>query len=451
MSKYIAVDIGASSGRLIVGDLATSIELDEISRFTIEVLTVNERLRLNINKLIKDITDAIDKAQEKYDDIASIGIDTWAVDFICLDENNEMVDLPMFYRDQTFVDELEEYSKSNDLYELFSKTGIQIQPFNTFFQLRALDKNYDVNKVKKILLLPDYINFVLTGEYNLEYTNATATQCFEYESFTNISEYKELFADISSSRKLGLLKPEFTKKNSIEVINVASHDTASAHVAIPRCDEETVFISSGTWSLLGYNVDKPIANEAAFKYNFSNEGSYDGTYRFQKNIMGLWMIVNYAKEVGESDFAKLNVLAKESTCDSLVKVNDMRFMNPESMKEEIFKYCEEAGSETPKEIKDYARIIYRSLADEYNKTIGEIEQIINKEIKNIVIVGGGAKAEFLNEQIKDFTNKEIIQFPYECSAVGNIIVQAIEKGEFSNLEEAHDYIRKNLKMKIVGE
>lgn len=451
MSKYIAVDIGASSGRLIVGDIDSKLNLDEISRFTIEVLTKEGKLRLNINKLIDDITQAIVKAQEKYDDIVSIGIDTWAVDFACLDENNELVDLPMFYRDKTFIDELESYSKTNDLYELFSKTGIQIQPFNTFFQLRALDKNYDITRVKKILLLPDYINFVLTGEMNLEYTNATATQVFDFENFSNISEHKELFASINSSRKLGTLKSEYTKANKISVVNVASHDTASAHVAIPKTDEKTVFISSGTWSLLGYNVNRPIASKSAFKYNFSNEGSYDKTYRFQKNIMGLWMIVNFAKEVEDMDFAKLNVEARGSENDTIVNVNDMRFLNPQSMSKEIEKYCEDHNLEKPTSKADYARIIYRSLASEYNNTINEIQEVTGKVIENIVIVGGGAKAEFLNEEIKKFTNKKVIQFPHECSALGNIIVQAIENNQFKNLQEAHEYIKENLKMKVVGE
>lgn len=451
MSKYIAVDIGASSGRLIVGDIDSKLNLDEISRFTIEVLTKEGKLRLNINKLIDDITQAIVKAQEKYDDIVSIGIDTWAVDFACLDENNELVDLPMFYRDKTFIDELESYSKTNDLYELFSKTGIQIQPFNTFFQLRALDKNYDITRVKKILLLPDYINFVLTGEMNLEYTNATATQVFDFENFSNISEHKELFASINSSRKLGTLKSEYTKANKISVVNVASHDTASAHVAIPKTDEKTVFISSGTWSLLGYNVNRPIASKSAFKYNFSNEGSYDKTYRFQKNIMGLWMIVNFAKEVEDMDFAKLNVEARGSENDTIVNVNDMRFLNPQSMSKEIEKYCEDYNLEKPTSKADYARIIYRSLASEYNNTINEIQEVTNKQIENIVIVGGGARAEFLNEEIKKFTNKKVIQFPHECSALGNIIVQAIENSQFKNLQEAHEYIKENLKMKVVGE
>lgn len=450
MSKYIAIDIGASSGRAIVGDLETNVSLEEINRFTIEILKENQD-RLDLNKLISDILKSVEIATSKYDDIKSIGIDTWAVDSVALDSDGNPVELPMFYRDSSFVRELSEYGAANNLYDVYSKTGIQIQPFNTFFQMNKLEENYDVSKIDSMLLLPDYISYVLCGTKNLEFTNATATQCLDAKTSEVINENFKLFPKLNDERHLGNLKAEYSNGQDIEVIAVASHDTASAHAAIPNVDENTVFISSGTWTLLGINVETPVTSYDAFEANFSNEGSYNKTYRFQKNIMGLWMIVNIAKENGITDFAKLADDSSKATCQTLIDVNDGRFMNPAKMTDEVVNYCQDHGLDVPTTLVDITRVVYRSLALACKNAIEEIENILSREVKKVVIVGGGAKAQFLNEEIMNFSKKDIYAFPYECSALGNILVQAVETGKFNSIDEAQSFVGEHLEFKKIGE
>lgn len=450
MSKYIAIDIGASSGRAIVADLTNKLVLDEINRFTIDIIK-SEDERLNLSKLVKDIETSIQLATMKYPDIKSIGIDTWAVDTVAIDSMGEPIANPMFYRDQSFVDSLNEYSSENDLYDLYSKTGIQIQPFNTFFQMRKAVLNYDINEVDKFLMLPDYLAFKLCGTKSLEFTNATTTQSFDLETGQMFCQHSEKFEQLIENRLLGYLKPEYANGQQIEVVSVATHDTASAILAIPNLETGDAFLSSGTWSLLGTHVENPISNKKAYEYNYSNEGNYDRSYRFQKNIMGLWVIVSYAKENGLTDFAELNILARQSTIDSIIDINDQTFMNPQSMTVAIIEYCKMTHQPIPDTVGDFARVIYRSLAKSYKTAIDELEDASGIAINSLTIVGGGAKAEFLNEEINKELSQTIKLFPYECSALGNILVQAVETGQFKDLKAAHKYVAEQLKVYILGE
>lgn len=445
MSKYIAIDIGASSGRAIVATLDDELVLDEVSRFTIEIERAGQE-RLNLEKLEQDIEQSIENALNKYKDIKSIGIDTWAVDTVAVGKDGRPVCNPMFYRDQSFVHSLREYEKENDLFELYKQTGIQIQPFNTLFQMEVANVNYDLSTVETFLMLPDYLAYKLCGTKTLEFTNATTTQSFDLKNGKMICNHKEKFPEIGHKRNLGKLKSEYSNGQDIDVISVATHDTASAILAIPYLDNKDAFLSSGTWSLLGKHVKTPITNQEAFNYNYSNEGNYDHTYRFQKNIMGLWVIVSYAKENNLSDFALLNKLASESSIESIIDINNNIFMNPPDMTEAIKEYCLMSNQAIPKQVGDYARVIYRSLAKSYKQAIAELESASGEKVDSLTIVGGGAKAQFLNEEINKELSQEIRLFPYECSALGNIIVQAIETGQFKELKDAHDYISKNLKI-----
>lgn len=450
MSKYIAIDIGASSGRCIVGDLGDKLDLVEIKRFTIDIVK-SEQERLNLEKLESDILSSIKLALDKYDDIKSIGIDTWAVDTVALDRNGIKLTNPMFYRDLSFVKSLNDYSNDNDLFHLYEKTGIQIQPFNTFFQMRVANTNYDIANVSKFLMLPDYLAYMLCDVMSLEFTNATTTQAINLQSGEFECAYHDKFMKINDKRILGKLKSKYAKGYDIDVVSVATHDTASAILAIPHLGENDAFLSSGTWSLLGKHVKTPITNKKAYDFNYSNEGNYDRTYRFQKNIMGLWVIVSYAKENDLSDFAELNILARESECDSLIDINDQTFMNPSSMSIAIIEYCKLTNQAIPNTVGDFARIIYRSLAHSYKVAIKELEVASGTSIDSLTIVGGGAKAEFLNQEINKELKQTIKLFPYECSALGNILVQAIEMGQFENLKQAHDYVANNLEIKILGD
>lgn len=450
MSKYIAIDIGASSGRAIVADLSSDLLLEEINRFTIDIIK-SEDERLNLDKLMRDIETSIQIALSSYDDIVSIGIDTWAVDSVGIDKKGVPVSNPMFYRDQSFVESLNEYSSESDLYELYNRTGIQIQPFNTFFQMRVADDNFDMTNIDSFLMLPDYIAFKLCGTKSLEFTNATTTQSFDLKNGEMFCKHSDKFEPIATTRLLGKLKEEYANGLDIEVISVATHDTASAILAIPNIKPGDAFLSSGTWSLLGTHVNTPITNQKAFEYNYSNEGNYDCTYRFQKNIMGLWVIVSYAKENGLTDFAELNILARQSKIQSVIDINDQTFMNPSSMTVAIIEYCKLTRQQIPDTVGDFARVIYRSLAQSYKTAIAELEDASGIQINSLTIVGGGAKAMFLNEEINKQLTQTIKLFPYECSALGNILVQAIETGQFKDLSDAHKYVADNLKIYQVGE
>lgn len=450
MSKYIAIDIGATSGRAIVADLSDKLVLEEINRFTIDIIKAEDE-RLNLSKLVSDIETSIKIAVDKYHDIKSIGIDTWAVDTVALDNDGKPVDNPMFYRDKSFGQALNEYASEYDLYDLYSRTGIQIQPFNTFFQMQKARSNYNLEQIAGFLMLPDYLGYKLCGTKSFEFTNATTTQMLDLDTGKIVCEHSEKFELITTDRLLGKLKTEYANGQEIEVVSVATHDTASAILAIPNLNQGDSFLSSGTWSLLGTHVKTPITNQKAFEYNYSNEGNYDRTYRFQKNIMGLWVVVSYAKENGLTNFAELNTLARQSKIDSIIDINHQIFMNPTNMTAAIIEYCKMTNQIVPGTVGDFARVIYRSLAKSYKQAIEELEEASGIAINSLTIVGGGAKAEFLNEQINLELTQTIILFPYECSALGNVLVQAIEMGQFKNLKAAHEYVAANLKVYKLGE
>ncbi len=450
MSKYIAVDIGASSGRIIVFDFSNGIVMTEISRFSIEIVDKGQK-RLNLSKLVCDIEQGIKKATSNFSNIVGIGVDTWGVDFVCLDKNDEVLVDPMFYRDKSFINALNKYKHDNNLYNLYQKTGIQIQAFNTYFQFESLKENYSIYEIEKCLLLPDYLNFILCGEFNTEYCNLTSTQCLDLHTKQMLHEKAKYFPATKDSRVLGKLNKELANEQDILVISVASHDTASAHIAIPKLDSNTAFLSSGTWSLLGIEVDVPIVNQNSYKYNFTNEGCYNQKYRFQKNIMGLWMIINVAREIKVKDYDLLSEMAEKSTCNTIINVNNQCFFNPDSMTEAICNYIANNQLEKPKNNNDLVRIVYRSLANSYENTLREIESIINIKITELIIVGGGAKARFMNKELSKMSNRKIKTFPYECSALGNALVQAIETGYFQDLSQAHQHVEDYLEIKMIGE
>lgn len=422
---------------MVFGD---KFEILEQNRFTTEVTTINNKQRINIKKLQTDIKEGIEIAINNHPSVTSIGIDTWAVDFAAIDFNGKLVDDPMFYRDQTFVDELKNYdqSKPNALRDLYMETGLQIQSFNTMFQLRVLEKNYDVSKISTLLMLPDYLNYFLTNVKNTEQTNFSTTQLFKLNgSVTN--EKAKLFSSTLSSRKLA-------KYKGLDVISVASHDTASAYASIPIMDNNSAFLSSGTWSLLGISVKDKIITEKGFLANFSNELNYDGTYRFQKNILGMWVINNLMKEFNIFDYVEIEKMVLDSKFNVIIDINNERFFNPKSMSKEIVTYCIENNLEIPISNGDIFRAAYNSLASLYQKTIEEIEEISNKKINKLVIVGGGAKSKILNSLISEKMEREIYIIPKECTIIGNALVQAIITGKFTDLQDGHDYLKEKINL-----
>ncbi|MDD3402609.1 MAG: rhamnulokinase [Hespellia sp.] len=452
MSKYyLAVDIGASSGRHILGSVENGrIVLEEIYRFENGMDKADGHLCWDTERLFREIKAGIAKCKEIGKIPESMGIDTWAVDYVLLDQNDQVLGHSYGYRDSRTKGMDEEVYKIIPLAELYGRAGIQKQIFNTIYQLMAvkMQEPENMQKAKTLLMLPDYFQFLLTGNKVSEYTNATSGQLvdpktndWDYELIERLGFKKEMFVPLSTP---GTIVGSFTKEIEAEVgfsCNVvlpATHDTASAVMSVPTLCDECLYISSGTWSLMGIENKEVIATKESMAANFTNEGGYDYRFRFLKNIMGLWMIQSVRHELDDAySFAQLCELAEEvKTFPSRVDVNDDCFLAPANMTEEIKDYCRRTKQQVPETIGEIATVIYQSLAESYAETVKEIEQISGKKFEAIHIVGGGSNAAYLNELTAEKSGLTVYAGPGEATAIGNLTAQMIKAGEFHNLQEA---------------
>jgi rhamnulokinase len=457
----LAVDIGASSGRLIAGYLRDGqMVLDEVHRFKNTMIQKNNYFCWDIEKLFAEIKKGIKKAKTEGFEPESIGIDTWAVDFVLLDENDELLTDAVAYRDSRTDGMMKEVFSIISKERLYMETGIQFQKFNTIYQLYYLRKNFPeiIEKAKTFLMIPDYLNFLLTGKKVNEYTNATTTQLmnaftkrWDHELLNQLGINEEIFPEIMLPKSsLGYLKPELIEEFGLdmEVILPATHDTGSAVFAVPSLNE-TIFISSGTWSLIGVENSFPISVTKALDYNFANEGGVDYRFRFLKNIMGLWMIQevkrNYDDQYSFAEFA--DMANGENDFHSIVNVDDDRFLKPENMVKEIQLYCKETDQRVPETPSEIAKCVFDSLAESYQNAIAEIEEIYEKKFLTINVIGGGSKNEMLNQLIADTTGKEVIAGPSEATAIGNIAAQLISLGQIDDIEEARTIIKDSFELK----
>ena len=431
MKYYLAIDIGASSGRHIIGYMDNGeLKLEEIYRFKNGPVSFNNHLIWDIDYLFDEVKEGIKIAIEKYKDIVSMSIDTWAVDYVLL-ENDKTIYPVYAYRDDRTDLSVKEVSKIMKYEDMYKITGCQFQKFNTVFQLYRDKMEGRLDKATDFLMIPEYLIYRLTGKKVKEITNASTTGIYDY----NKKEYSDVIID-----KLGLKKSlfkevigsyetvgYFTKeiedevKGNILVKLCATHDTGSAVEGI-KLKDNSIYISSGTWSLLGVKRDELLISDESFKYNYSNE--LGPTYvRLQKNIMGLWITQNLKKELNKG-FVELADMAEESTYNELFNVNDDRFFSPTNTKDSIIGYFKEKNMELPKNDKDIIRSTYRSLAYSYKEAIDELETITNNKYDYLYIVGGGAQNKFLNKCIMEFIkNKEIIILPIEATSIGNLHVQ----------------------------
>lgn len=462
MTKYsIAVDIGASSGRLILGNIESGLlNLKEIHRFENKIEKKNGFFCWNIEKLFTEIKKGLRKCREMGIEPDSIGIDTWAVDFVLLDENDKRLTDAVSYRDPRTDGMMEEVFKLIPKEELYRETGIQFQKFNTIYQLYSIKKNHPdiLAKAKTFLMIPDYLNFLLTGKKANEYTNATSTQIlngftkeWDEQILDRLGFPKEIFQEIKLPKTvLGNLRKELAEELGFDmrVVLPATHDTGSAIISVPEQDE-TIYISSGTWSLMGVENESPLSTSEALAYNFTNEGGIDYRFRFLKNIMGLWMIQevkrNFNDEYSFADFVRL---AQEATdFQTIINVNDDRFLKPSNMIEEIRKYCAEKNQPIPQTPGEIAKCIYESLAQSYKETAKEIERILGKRFEKINVIGGGCQNEFLNQLIAEHTGKEVVAGPVEATAIGNITAQFMALGEIKDIGEARAIIKHSFDVK----
>ena len=452
MSPYfLAVDIGASSGRHMLGHLEKGrLVLEEIYRFENGMKQTKEGLCWDIPALFQEIKTGIRRCGELGKIPVSMGIDTWAVDYVLLDEQDQILGDTFGYRDSRTAGMDEEVYRLIPEKELYQRTGIQKQIFNTVFQLMAVKKAHPeyLEQARTFLMLPDYFHFLLTGEKRSEYTNATSTQLVNAETkdwddevISRLGYPREMFLPLSQpGTQVGVFTKEIEKEVgfSCQVVLPATHDTASAVMAVPCQEDNCLYINSGTWSLMGTENKKAICTEESRQKNFTNEGGYDFRYRYLKNIMGLWMIQSVRhEEKDQYSFAQLCEMADEcSDFPSRVFVNAQEFLAPESMTEAVRQYCEKSGQRVPETTGELAAVIYQSLAKCYGETVQEIEQLTGEHYDTIHIVGGGANADYLNRLTASQSGRQVLAGPSEATAIGNLMAQMIGKGEFAGLMQA---------------
>ncbi|HBC97552.1 MAG TPA: rhamnulokinase [Clostridium sp.] len=462
MDYYLGIDIGASSGRHILGHMENGkLKIEEIYRFENGISKINDEYCWNIEKLFNEVKRGIKKCREIGKIPKTIGIDTWGVDFVLLDEKDKLIGNAVSYRDDRTEGIMEKAFEKMPKDILYLHTGIQFQRFNTLYQLLAVKEKHNdyLDRTRTFLMIPDYLNFLLTGKKTAEYTNASTTQLvnsFDKTWDSNILDTfgidKDIFQKIRLPKtRLGRLKSELADEFGFDadVILVASHDTGSAFIASVCNDDESIFLSSGTWSLIGVENSFPICVPQAMNYNFTNEGGIDYRYRFLKNIMGLWIIQEVRKNLNNRySFEEIaNMAGEHMNFKSIINVDDDRFLKPQNMIQEIKKYCSETSQDIPQNLGEIAFCVFNSLARSYKASVESLEEIFEKKFKKINIFGGGCKNEFLNELVAKVTGKTVIAGPSEATAIGNISAQLLSTGVCKGISEVRKLIRKSFNIR----
>lgn len=463
----LAFDFGASSGRLILSKFEEGkIGLEEIHRFTNEPVRIGKNFYWDTFRLYHELKTGLKKAAAKKIKITSMAIDTWGVDYGFIDKEGNLIGNPINYRDDRTIGVIDEVDKIVPLKEVYESTGIQFMNFNTIFQFYADKKmRSDIyEKADKFLMIPDLFNYFLTGKMYNEYTNASTGQ---------LLDAKKRFWDFDLIKKLGLrtdlfcemIKPgtivgdfidEVVKETGLEgvkVIAVGSHDTASAVAGTPFEEENAAFLSCGTWSLLGMEIDEPVLTKESYQFNYTNEGGVEGKIRLLKNINGLWIMQNlrrnwceFEAEVSFPDIIKASREAKRQ--DFIIDPNDQRFTAPYNMMKEVIAYCEEHGQGTPQGLGEIAMAIYNGLTHEYKTTVANLEVISGKTIPCINMVGGGIQDQLLCELTANATGKKVVAGPIEGSVLGNVVMQLKAINAINSLEEGRKIIKASFEQKV---
>lgn len=459
---YLAVDIGASSGRHMLASMKDGkMQLEEVYRFPNGMDNKNGTLCWDVERLITEIKNGLRKCKEIGKIPVSMGIDTWGVDYVLLDKDDNILGDTVGYRDsrtEGMDEKVYEVIPQDDLY---ARTGIQKQIFNTIYQLMAVKQSHPeyLEQAETILMIPDYFNFLLTGVKKNEYTEATTGQLispktndWDYELIDMLGYNSKMFLPVSMpGTVVGYFTEEVQKEVGFNctVVLPATHDTGSAVLAVPTNDDDAVYISSGTWSLMGIERKEADCSMESMKANFTNEGGYDHRFRYLKNIMGLWMIQSVKKEFTEDlSFAEICEMASKETISSIVDCNDDCFLAPKSMIEAVQKFCRDTNQQVPETVGEISSVIYNSLAKCYGDTVEEIEAITGKKYSTIYVVGGGSNAGYLNELTAKYTGRKVSAGPSEATAIGNIIVQMLHDGVFASLPEARTCVKESFDVKM---
>ncbi|MFB5192142.1 rhamnulokinase [Alicyclobacillus fastidiosus] len=463
MQNLLAVDLGASSGRVMRAAFnGDTLSLQEVRRFQNKPLYINNRMHWNIYSIFQEIKEGILDAVSSHGAIRSLAIDSWAVDFGLVDSNGHLLDLPRHYRDARNGKAMENVVSQVGKSRLFGRTGIQLQPFNTLYQLYAMKQENEnlLEAADTLLLIPDLLNFLLTGEKYAEFSNATTTQFLNAES----REWDhELLSQLQLPSRLlptivkpgtgaGLLKDDELLRTqllgALEVIHTTSHDTASAVVSVPSQSENYAYISSGTWSLVGTVVPKPIINEKTAAFNFTNEGGL-GNYRLLKNVMGLWLVQETQRtfqSLGEPyDIERLVHRARlASPFRFMFDPDDSRLLQPGDIPETIRQICRETGQRLPDNSGSLIRGIFESLALKYRYALDQLELITGERYDAIHIIGGGSQNQLLSQFTANATNRPVIVGPVEASAMGNVLVQLLALGEVGSTSQMSELVQRSV-------
>lgn len=462
MDYYLAIDIGASSGRHILGCINNGrIELEEIYRFDNNVIEKNGHICWDIDDLYRHILEGL-KAVKAHGVVPkTMGIDTWGVDFVFLDKDGELIGDAVSYRDARTEGVPAELEKRLSFEALYQRTGIQKIDFNSVYQLYAIQKENPelLKQAETLLMIPDYFHYLLTGRIRNEYTAASTTALldakkkdWDFELIDLLGYPKRLFGPITMP---GTVIGRFTEevKNYVgfdcDVCLPASHDTGSAYIAVPAADDTSVYISSGTWSLLGVEMDEPCITKEGMAANFTNEGGYEGKFRYLQNIMGLWMIQSVRRNTGKKySYAELEDMAREhSGYTETVNVNERIFIAPDNMLDAINEVLAREGKPLPQSLGETVHCIYVSLAESYAKAIKKLEKITGTAYTGVNIVGGGSKDGYLNELTAKATGLPVIAGPTEGTAIGNLLVQMISGGEFADIKAARASVAETFEVK----
>lgn len=451
----VAVDLGASSGRVMLASYEPgqqTLALREIHRFTNSLKKVDGFDCWDIDSLEAEIRCGLVKVCEQGILIDSIGIDTWGVDYVLLDKQGQRVGLPVSYRDARTQGLMRHAEEQMGRAEIYRRSGIQFLPFNTLYQLRALVEQQPelVIQAAHALLIPDYLSFRLTGQMNWEYTNATTTQLVNINS----DNWDEELLNWTGAPREWFGTPTHPgnvighwicpQGNHIPVVAVASHDTASAVIASPLASKNAAYLSSGTWSLMGFESKTPCTSDEALKANITNEGGAEGRYRVLKNIMGLWLLQRVLKEQNVGDLSALIArTAALPACRFVIDCNDDRFINPDNMSAEIQAACRESGQPVPASDAELARCIFDSLALLYARVLNELSALRDQPFSQLHVVGGGCQNELLNQLCADACGITVVAGPIEASTLGNIGIQLMTLDELHNVDEFRQVVRQN--------
>lgn len=471
--NFLAVDLGAESGRGIIAAFdGAKLTLTEINRFPTYNTSISGHTYWDALAIFSEIKKTIAKACAQEGKIDGIGITTWGVDYGLIGQNDLPLANPFHYRDKRTNGIMEKVFEIVPRREIFSKTGIQFMQLNTLFQLYATLKEFPflLEQAKTMLLMPDLFTFWLTGHKSAEYTISTTSQLYDslasgqpqaprgnwmFETLEKIGiPIKILPEVISPGTRIGTLDSALRQELNvpdIPVFKVCSHDTASAVVSIPAKGGNWAYLSSGTWSLLGIEIPDPIINDASFKYNFTNEGGYEGSIRFLKNIMGLWILQEcvrlWSSKGTTYSYEDLSCLAEEAEpFFAFIDVDEPDFLFPGNMPEKIAAYCEKTGQKIPQTEGQITRVILESLAMEYRFAIQILEEIIDQRIEVIHIVGGGSRNKLLSQFTASSTRKVVITGPVEATTIGNVLVQALSQNEISDISEIRSVVRNSFPM-----